>query len=81
MFTAVSLGHFLPVSAILLHGRVDQEFFAHGMSGKFPGEQVLIAGLFVGILATGYYLVVGFEFAVVLLDCVRDSRAHVDRFD
>lgn len=61
------------VSDVFLDSRVDDELLADGVSGELPGENGLESGLFLGILRVDYYLVEGFDLAMIFFDGFGDS--------
>lgn len=74
---AVVVGELLAVWDVLLHGRVDDEFFADGVAGEFPGELVLPAGFGVVVGGGDDVVVVLVEFLVVVFDGLGDG-GHSD---
>src|SRR3954462_1972077 len=59
---------------MLLHCRIDDEFFTDRVSSQFPNKLILPADLGVVVLCTEDVVVVFLELGVVMLDGVHHSR-------
>lgn len=65
----------LPVVEVFLQRGINDELLADGMPRQFPGELVLVFGLFLGAGGADDQLVKGLDLAVVVLDCVEDAES------
>lgn len=76
MFLTILIGRLRAAWEIFLECRIDDQLFAYGMAGEFPGELVLEADLLIGISGAHDDLVVLFELSVVLFDRIHKA-GHV----
>jgi hypothetical protein len=72
---AVTLGNFFALlTEILLEGRVDDQLLTNRVASKFPCELVAVALLVVGIGGVDDFVIVLLELAVILGECLGNSR-------
>jgi hypothetical protein len=75
MLRAILLGHLLAVGDVLLHGRVDDDLFADGVTGELPDELVLVPDLLVLVGRVHDLVVEALELGVLSADGVEDAVA------
>src|SRR5436190_8977468 len=82
MFVTVLVGDFMAVGLdILLHGRVNHEFFANRVAGELPHKLIPRASFLVIVVGCVYVMIKLFKFLVVMDDSVRDCghTEHIRR--